>query len=439
MNSADDVLKSVLKLLENEIQPLTIEIWFADAKAVELRQDCFIIRTDTPYKKEIIQTRYADKVKKVLEQIFSAPMDFIVIDGTEPVPADTSVKPEIKSANIETQYTFEDFVVGASNRFAHAAALGVARFPAQAYNPLFIYGESGLGKTHLMRAIANKIRQDFPSYKVLYVHTEDFVSEFVAAVKNNQTDEFRAKYNVADVLLVDDIQFITGKEQTQIEFFNTFNVLYENHKQICLTSDRPPREIYTLEKRLLSRFEMGLLVDISAPDYETRLAILKQKCEMLDLEVSDTLLAAIGGVMVVNIRQLEGIITHINADQKLSGGKVDIDMVRRAIRDVNTVSNEKPTASDIITEVCSFYGITPTRLKTKGQSKDIVLPRQIASYLMQQLADMTLADIGKVLGDQHYTTVINSIRTVEKKMKESAELASTVKDMMNNINEKTGN
>ncbi|MBR4941861.1 MAG: chromosomal replication initiator protein DnaA [Clostridia bacterium] len=433
MHSADDILASLLSLLEKEMQKLAIDIWFSDAKAVELRQDCFIIRTSTPYKKEVIQTRYSEICRKILSQIFSTEMDFIVLDETEAPPA---VKDGSANSDGE-KFTFDNFVVGNSNKFAHAAANAVAMNPAGAYNPLFIYGGSGLGKTHLMKAISNTIHENHPEYRIAYLKSEDFTNELIDAIKFHCTEEFRSKYRVVDVLLIDDIQFLAGKVQTQEEFFHTFNTLYDDHKQIVLTSDRPPKEIYTLQTRLQTRFEMGLLADIQPPDFETRVAILQKKCENFNITIPEQMLAYIAHNATANIRQLEGIVNHINADMDIMGGDVDMDMIQRAIKDIQVGSGKKPASELIIEEVCKYYNISPDRLKVKNQSQDIVLPRQVASYILQQLTDMSLQDIGKTLGGQHHTTIINSIKKIKNEMRENPALASSVKDLMTNLSEKS--
>ncbi len=435
MHSADDVLRSLLALLEKDIQKMTIDIWFSDATAVELRRDCFIIRTTTPYKKEIITSRFGDLVKKTLEQIFSAEMDLIVLDADEPIPGLDSGANTAANGPHVPKYTFDDFIVGASNRFAHSAAIAVSKKPAHVYNPLFIYGGSGLGKTHLMRAIASSIQHDRPHFRILYLRCEDFTNEVIAAIQNGSMEEFRNKYNMVDVLLIDDIQFIAGKEQTQNEFFNTFNTLYDAHKQIVLTSDRPPREMYTLDKRIQSRFEMGLLADIQPPDYETKIAILKQKCINIDLDVPDTLLKYIATNATANVRQLEGILNHLKADHDLEGGEITMDTVRRSIKDILIGTGSKPTPSLIIEEVCKYYNIKPDRIKVKNQSKDIVVPRQIACYILQQLTDLSLKEIGTQFGGQHYTTVISSINKIKNEMRDNPEIANIVKDLMSNLSE----
>jgi chromosomal replication initiator protein len=430
MNSPDDILASLLTLLEKELQKFTIDLWFSDAKAVALRQDCFIIRT-SPYKKEVILARFRDVCRKVLFQIFSTEMDLVVLtDGDElPEPAPAVSAPEAM------EYTFENFIVGNSNKFAHAAAYAVAMNPANSYNPLFIYGGSGLGKTHLMKAISETIRSSHPDYHILYMTSEDFTNELIEALKYKSTEEFRSKYRAVDVLLVDDIQFLAGKVQTQEEFFHTFNTLYAAHKQIVLTSDRPPKEIYTLQTRLQTRFEMGLLADIQPPDFETRVAILQKKCERFRLTLPDHLVSYIASNATANIRQLEGIVNHIHADLDLTGGEVDMNMVERAIRDLQMGSGKKPASELIIEEVCKYYNISPDRLCSKNQSQDVVLPRQVASYIMQQLTDLSLQSIGKELGGQHHTTIINSTKKIKNEMRTNPALASAVKDLMTNLSE----
>ena len=359
-------------------------------------------------------------------------MDFIVLDADEPVPGDAAAPAANSSLPHVPKFTFDDFIVGSSNRFAHAAALAVAKNPARVYNPLFIYGGSGLGKTHLMKAISNTVQLDQPHFRVLYLKSDDFTNDLVSSLQKGSMEEFRNKYNLVDVLLIDDIQFIAGKEQTQIEFFNTFNTLYDAHKQIVLTSDRPPREIYTLDKRIQSRFEMGLLADIQPPDYETKIAILKQKCDLINLDVSDTLLKYIATNATANVRQLEGILNHLKADHDLEGGDVNMDTVRRAIKDILIGTGTKPTPSLIIEEVCKYYNIKPDRIRVKNQSKDIVMPRQIACYILQQLTDLSLKEIGMEFGGQHHTTVINSIKT---EMRDNPEIANIVKDLISNLSD----
>ncbi|MBR6772984.1 MAG: chromosomal replication initiator protein DnaA [Clostridia bacterium] len=422
-----------MSLLEKDMQKLAIDIWFSDAKAVELRQDCFIIRTSTPYKKEVIQTRYSDICKKTLSQIFSTEMDFIVLDETEAPPAAKDSAPKTDGE----KFTFENFVVGNSNKFAHAAANAVAMNPAGAYNPLFIYGGSGLGKTHLMKAISNTIHENHPEYRIAYLKCEDFTNELIDAIKYHCTEEFRSKYRLVDVLLIDDIQFLAGKVQTQEEFFHTFNTLHDAHKQIVLTSDRSPKEIYTLQTRLQTRFEMGLMADIVPPDFETRVAILKKKCDNFNITIPENMLAYIANNATANIRQLEGIVNHIHADMDIMGGEVDMNMIQRAIKDIQIGSNKKPASELIIEEVCKYYNISPERIKVKNQSQDIVLPRQVASYILQQLTDMSLQDIGKTLGGQHHTTIINSIKKIKNEMRDNPALASTIKDLMTNLSEKS--
>lgn len=429
MNSAADVFDTVRDLMKEELSSTTINSWFGTAEAVELNDTALVVRTDSDFRKQVIIQRYADYARRALKQLFSADMDFIVLGPDDRL----ELSPPLPE---DDEYSFENFVVGASNRFAHAAALAVATNPARTYNPLFIYGGSGLGKTHLVKAISHAINRDHPSYRVLYVKGDDFVNDLIAAIANQTTVELRNKYRMVDVLIMDDVQFIAGKEQTQIEFFHTFTALYEAHKQIVLTSDRPPKEIRTLENRLQTRFEWGLLADIAPPEFETRMAIIKKKAERLGCRIPDDLVQYIASNVTANIRQLEGIVNRIKACKELLGMDVAMDTVTQAIRDMLKENpGLRPTSSMIIEEVCKYYRIEPDALKSKNRRKDVLLPRQVASYIIRNLTDLSLPEIGKVLGGQHYSTVINSIDTVESKMRADSAFESVVKELMNNITE----
>jgi chromosomal replication initiator protein len=436
VHSANDVLAHILNLLEKQITKVTIDTWFSDATAVALKQDCFIIRTTSPFKKQVIDSRYGDMVRAILQELFSADMGFMVLVGDELDSLDSLEEDEVPSDKDEEYYTFEDFVVGSSNRFAHAAALAVATNPAQTYNPLFIYGGSGLGKTHLIKAIAHTMRRDRPDFRVIYIKGDDFINELIKDLSNQKMEEFHNKYRMADLLLLDDIQFIAGKEQTQIEFFHTFNALYDANKQIVITSDRPPKELYSLHSRLQTRFEWGLLADIQPPDYETRIAIIKKKAERSNIEIPDNLIQYIANNVTANIRQLEGIVLRTKACRELLQEEITMDTINQAIRDILKENpGMKPTASIIISEVCKYYGVAPDLIKSSNRRKDVLLPRQVASYIMRQLTDLSLPEIGKELGGQHYSTIINSIDRITEKMKTDPLLENVVKDLISNISE----
>ena len=337
--------------------------------------------------------------------------------------------------SVQDGYTFENFIVGESNRFAHAAALAVASTPAKQYNPLFIYGASGLGKTHLLRAIASTIRRNHPIMRIIYIKGDEFTNELIQSIQTQRMDEFHTKFRSADVLLLDDIQFIAGKEQTQVEFFHTFNTLYDAGKQIILAADRPPHEMSTLHDRLKTRFGWGVMADIKTPDIETRIAILRQKMDALKLELDDELVSYVAKSLKGNIRQLEGVVNCIKASRDLVNAPVDRDMIKRVIEDMGGDIDFMPSPDSIINEVCRYYSVSPELLKSKHRHKEILLPRQVASYIMRNHTELSLADIGKHLGGQHYTTIINSIDTVTIKMREDASFANTVKDLEHNVTE----
>ena len=346
----------------------------------------------------------------------------------------------IQSANLNPKYTFDTFVVGSNNNLAHAAALAVAESPGEIYNPLFIYGGVGLGKTHLMHAIAHFILKNNPSAKILYVSSETFTNELIDAIRNKNnitTTEFREKYRNNDVLLIDDIQFIIGKESTQEEFFHTFNTLYESKKQIIISSDKPPKEIETLEERLRSRFEWGLTVDIQSPDYETRMAIIKNKAIRMGVELPEEVLIYVAENITSNVRQIEGTVKKILAFRDLLGSNVDASSVTRAVRDMfKETSDILPTAEVIIEEVGKFYDIDPNAIRGQGRTKATSWARHIAIYLTRHMTKLSLKDIGKEFDNRDHTTILHSIDRVEKQCKTDPETNEVIKDIRSNINER---
>ena len=328
-------------------------------------------------------------------------------------------------------------MVGPSNKLAYAAAQAVAQNPAQNYNPLFIYGDSGLGKTHLIYAIAHVIRQRNSAARIAYVKGDDLTNELVAAIQAgpSKSAEMREKYRQADLLLVDDVQFIAGRKQTQEEFFHTFNTLYESGKQIVLTSDRPPHEMTQLEDRLMTRFEWGLLVDVSPPDFETRMAIVKNKAAMMGLELPDKIVSYIAENVTANVRQLEGTVNKIKAYKDLLGSTADEETVNRAIQDMLKRSNEYiPSPSAIIDYICKYYNLDESVLRGQQRNRDAVLARQIAMYLIRSMTNLSLDDIGREFGNRDHSTVIHSLDKVEEQMKKSPTFAETVKEIKTNIN-----
>ena len=433
MNPAADVWAKVLTLMQPEMTATTINTWFDDATAVALEDDRFVLYSPTRFKRDIIATRYVSKIQNALRELFSAEMDVVVLTEGELDQYQQPAKNDFFPGTEE--YTFERFVVGSSNKFAHAAARAVADNPGQSYNPLFIYGESGLGKTHLLYAIAHTIHKNHPEYKVVYIKGDTFTNELIQAIREGRNAEFREKYRGADVFLMDDVQFIAGRDSTQEEMFHTFNTLYELKKQIVFTSDRPPKEMLRLEDRLKTRFEWGLLADIQPPDYETRMAIIKNKAVRMGVELPEFLLQLIAENITANVRQIEGTVNKILAFQELMGESVDVDTVTRAVRDMFKEKAEfLPSADVIIEEVCKFYNIENDALRGQGRTKDTALARQMAMYLIRRMTSLSLKEIGKEFEGRDHTTVMHSIERIENLMKSNAEVAEIIKDLNANIN-----
>ena len=433
MNSAADIWAKVLTLMQADLTSVTINTWFVDATAVELEEDRLILCSPSPMNRDMISKRYTGYIKKALKELFSAELDVLVLSPEE---VEARRQPQKASPFPGTDdYTFEKFVVGSSNKFAHAAARAVADAPAQSYNPLLIYGESGLGKTHLLYSIAHTIHQNHPEYRIVYIKGETFTNELIRAIREGRNQEFREKYRSADVFLMDDVQFIAGRESTQEEFFHTFNTLYEAKRQIVLTSDRPPKEMLRLEDRLKTRFEWGLLADIQPPDYETRMAIIKNKSIRMGLELPDFLLQLIAENITANVRQIEGTINKILAYQQLMGDSVDKETIIRAVKDMfKDKADILPTADVIIDEVCKFYNTEPDLLRGQGRTKDISLARQIAMYQIRRMTNLSLKEIGREFENRDHTTVLHAIERIEKMVKEQPETAEIIKDITANIN-----
>ena len=429
MNGPNDILKMALSYMEKTISPVTLSAWFDDAEVVTLSGDRLVIRASGQFKKEIIESRFLEPLSTAVAQLLGGPIQISVILGDETPVANTLI-----GLSFEDEYTFEHFIVGSSNKFAHAAAIAVANSPAENYNPLFIYGQSGLGKTHLLHAIGNVVHQNHPNFRIIYVKGEDFTNELVTAIQEGDVQSFRGKYRVTDLLLIDDIQFIAGKERTQEEFFHTFNALYESGKQLVLTSDRPPKEMNTLEDRMKTRFEWGLPVDIQPPDYETRVAIIKNKAIRMGMELPDYIIQLIAETITANVRQIEGTVNKIMAYQDINGDKVDKNTVIRAVKDIfKEKSDILPTADVIIDEVCKFYNLEPGLLRGQGRSKDISLARQIAMYQIRRMTNLSLKEIGHEFNRDH-STVLSALNRIEGLVKTDPEKAEIIKDITTNIN-----
>ena len=436
MYSSAYVWAKVLTHMENLLGTTVVSTWFDDAEVVELTEHKLVLYSPSEFRKDIIERRCAPHILDAMKELFDMTVELQVLTGDEVEEFKKKGKtPQFIEYN--PQFTFDRFVVGPSNRFAHAAAIAVANKPAETYNPLFIYGPSGLGKTHLLYAIAGEINYRHPDYNIIYIKGDQFTNEMIQSLQEGKNAEFRNKYRNADLFLVDDIQFISGKESTQEEFFHTFNNLYENHKQIVLTSDRPPSDLLRLEDRLKTRFEWGLIADINPPDYETRMAIILNKSKSLGMDMPDDVCAYIAENITTNIRQIEGTVKKIKAYWELTGMEINVANVSRAIKDMyKGKADTLPTPSLIISEVGKFYNIDDDTLRGTLKNKGTAEARQVAMYLIRTMTKHSLPDTGKEFGRDH-STVLHSVRKIEKALSDSKNpLNETIRDIMANINSK---
>ena len=437
MKSAADVWEKVKSLMEGTMTAVSIETWFGDIEAVALEDTRLVLCVPTDFKRSIIRTRFQPAVEQALRELFSFDVDVALLlpEERDAYTAQRSA-PSAAGEDGAERYTFERFVVGSTNRFAYTAAKKVAEEPGGAYNPLFIYGQSGLGKTHLLHAIANQVRHDHPGFRIMYVQSEDFVNELITNLRRGiDMQGFRDKYRLVDLFLMDDVQFIAGKDSSEEELFHTFNTLYEQKKQIVFTSDRPPHEMLRLEQRLRTRFEQGLPADIQPPDYETRVALLKNKAVERGISLPDTVLSYVAENITSNVRQIEGVVNKIMAFQELMGEEVDVETTVRAVRDIlRAKENFLPSADTIIQEVARFYELDSAAIRGQGQNKEIANARNVAMYIIREMTQLSLAEIGQQFGGRHHSTVLNSINRVEKTMKEQPELSEIIRDITNAVN-----
>ena len=417
-----------------------MEWWLKAITPISISDSSIVLAAPNDFTKGILEGRYLNLIKNAIKEVTKKEysIQFVIPGEENTIMPETTIKQESSNSfekpQLNPKYSFNTFVIGNSNRFAHAASLAVAEAPAQTYNPLFIYGGVGLGKTHLMHAIGHYILSQNPDTKVVYVSSEKFTNELINSIREYKNEEFRNKYRNVDVLLVDDIQFIAGKEGTQEEFFHTFNALHDANKQIIISSDRPPKEIPTLEDRLRSRFEWGLIADIQAPDLETRIAILRKKANMENIEVPDDVMQYIATIIQSNIRELEGALIRVVAYSSLTNKEITVDLAEEALKDI--VSSNKPvkiTVELIKEEVSKNYNIKMEDFDSRKRTRAIAYPRQIAMYLCRELTDLSLPKIGDEFGGRDHTTVIHACDKINEEIKEKGETKEKVEYIIDRL------
>ena len=425
---------------EKKIVEVAYKTWISRIVPVGIDFEKGIITLMVPndFHRLTLTRGYLSKLEEAYEAVLGTNFETIFVIPEENEKQKEKLLGDETSADAGYEFTFDTFIVGSSNKFAHAASLAVAQNPSSAYNPLFLYGNSGLGKTHLLYAIGNEICKTKKNCNVIYIKGEDFANEIIQSILNKTTAEFRQKYRQTDVLLVDDIQFIGGKESTQEEFFHTFDALYEAKKQIVLSSDRPPKEIKVLTERLRSRFEMGLLADIQPPDFETRMAIIKRKAEIIGLDLSNDLCEYIANKLKTNIRQLEGVVKKLMARYNLTKEAPTLTTVNEAISDIlNDDTPPELTVERIIDEVARTFGVDSEDIRSqKSRRANINKPRQLAIYIVRELTTLSMESIGKEFGGRHYSTIVYTVQQVEKNIKTDSMLRDTVEDIIKNIRER---
>lgn len=444
----NDIWEESLERIKEQLSNPSFKTWFSDTEPIKIKNNTLQLKVPNDFIKDWISSRYQNLIIETIEEITDTELELEFLTPDEIKEAkeektknnDTSRK-KVKTTNqikngINPKYTFDTFVVGNSNRFAHAASLAVAEAPAKAYNPLFIYGDVGLGKTHLMQAIAHFILDHNPDNKVVYVSSETFTNELINAIKDDKTVDFRDKYRNIDILLVDDIQFLAGKERTQEEFFHTFNALHESNRQLIISSDRPPKEIPTLEERLRSRFEWGLITDIQSPDLETRIAILRKKADLENLEIPNEVIIDIANKIQSNIRELEGALIKVIAYAELVEREIDLDLAKEALKDLVSNDNSEPkeiNINHIKKIVADYYNLNLEEIDSKKRTQNIVFPRQIAMYLSREMTDASLPMIGDSFGGRDHTTVMHAHNKISNKYQDEENFKNTIENLIKKI------
>ncbi len=434
MDSFNEAWDVICEYCKSKITQIAYNTWISKIRPVKMdfTEGKAILMVPAEFHRQTLLRGYMNLLNEAFASVFGDGVEILLT-----VPDEAEIQEKDNTENVvdsDYEFTFDTFIVGSSNKFAHAASLAVATNPGRAYNPLFIYGNSGLGKTHLLYAIRSEIQKNDPKKKIIYVKGEDFTNELVEALMKKSNIEFRQKYRQSDVLLVDDIQFIGGKESTQEEFFHTFNTLYEAKCQIVLTSDRPPKEIKTLEDRLRSRFESGLIADIQPPDFETRIAIIRRKAELLQIELPNDVTEYIATRLKSNIRQLEGVVKKLKAKNQLYGDKITINIAQKTISEI--LNNDQPpplTVEMIIDEVARHFGLTSEDIRSSKRNSNISNARQIAIYAVRDITNMSMNLIGEEFGGRDHSTIVYALKQIEKNMEKDPKLKATVEDIIKNI------
>jgi len=445
-NSVAELWQQVLTEIQTKLSKPSYDTWLKSTKAISLINSNLIISAPTVFAKEWLESRYVNMITSTLFECLGSQVtvEFTVQDSAlhnniQMLPSQPSIQKSTANedsfpSTMNPKYTFESFVIGAGNRFAHAAALAVAEAPAKSYNPLFLYGGVGLGKTHLMHAIGHFVLEHNPTTRVLYISSEKFTNEFINAIRDSRGESFRNKYRNIDVLLIDDIQFLAGKDGTQEEFFHTFNTLHENGKQIIISSDRQPKEIPTLEERLRSRFEWGLQTDIQPPDLETRIAILRKKAKAENLEISNDVMGYIASQIDSNIRELEGALIRIVAYSSMINQDISVHLAAEALKDLIPANRPKTISIVIIQQhVGEFFGMRMEDFKARKRTKSVAFPRQVAMYLSRELTDFSLPKIGEAFGGRDHTTVIHAHSKITNSLRTDLELHKVIEDITKRI------
>ena len=438
MNSVTDIWENVLRQLRGTLSETTIATWFDELTIVDIKGSTCYLHCASDFKRGYLESLFLDNIRSALHDLFSTDFEVKILDDAGLLEFQGGPAPKKQAERFTyAEFTFETFVVGPSNKLAHAASMAVAEHPAQNYNPLLIYGDSGLGKTHLLYAIANVIRRSDPASKIVYIKGDEFINEFIELVRSGRGSEFRAKYREADLLLVDDVQFVAGKEQVQNEFFHTFNTLYEAKKQIVLTSDRPPKDIATLEDRLKTRFEWGLTADVQAPEFETRVAIIRRKAESFDFDIPENVCEYMANKLKNNIRQLEGAVKKLRAFHLLENRPVNIATAQTAISDI--INNSQPTpvtVEKIIEEVARTYQVTPEDICSQKRNAAVSKSRQVAMYVVREITQMPMVEIGQTFGGRDHSTVVYALRQMEDRLERESHTRDTVNDIIKNIRDR---